>query len=171
MPRLLDTLDTRLTGQLGQRLLSAQVREIYLLRFSSCERISDTLCAMLDRLPVPAPDAGMGERVMHYIRENFSTPLTLQSLSELFHVNQIYLGQLIKKKTGQIFSALLNSLRINYVAQSIRANPDISFKNLAFSLGFVDSHYFTKVFKQYHGVTPSEYRTLVLADGAPPAMP
>ena len=44
----------------------------------------------------------------------------------------------------------------------IEADPSIVLKDLSYSLGFADSHYFTKVFKQNVGLTPTEYRDQML---------
>lgn len=168
MRSLLDTMNHMLYQKLGQPLFIQHTLELYLLMFASREALMQALCSILDKLEPECPDYDLGERVVRYLHENYTKPLTLQSLSELFHVNQIYLGQIIKKKTGQSFNTLINSLRVKSAAQNICENPNISFKNLAFSLGFTDSHYFTKVFKQYHGVTPSEYRTHILSENTDP---
>ena len=166
--QLLDTINHCCTNKIGQPVFVLHSRELYLLMFASQQQLEDALCAVLDKLSMSTEQVDLGESVVKYLNENFTKPLTLQGLSELFHVNQIYLGQLIKKKTGQPFNSLLNSLRVNYAAESIRKNPDISFKNLAFSLGFTDAHYFTKVFKQYYSQTPSEYRTQILENEKKP---
>lgn len=136
--------------------------ELYMLKFSSLSDLEQDLCAILEQLNFSVEKADVGDRIVQYLQKNFTKPLTLQALSDLFHLNQIYLGQIIKKKTGQPFNKFLNSLRVDYAAQCIRQNPEISFKDLAFSIGFTDPHYFTKVFKQYYHVLPSEYRLEIL---------
>ncbi|MBQ7791929.1 MAG: AraC family transcriptional regulator, partial [Clostridia bacterium] len=41
-------------------------------------------------------------------------------------------------------------------------NPHISVKQVAFELGFQDSHYFSRLFKKVTGETPGEYRERVV---------
>ncbi|MDF2596482.1 MAG: uncharacterized protein K0R69_2823, partial [Clostridia bacterium] len=34
----------------------------------------------------------------------------------------------------------------------------LSMKEISAEIGYIDANYFTRVFKKYEGVTPSEYR-------------
>ena len=158
LQRVMGTVNTCVTQQTGQPIFLRNAQELYLLQFASRKHFLQAVCGLLDSCKRSDATPDIGEQIVSYLYEHYTQPLTVQSLSELFHVNQIYLGQLIKKKTGRPFNALINSLRVDLAAQSMREHPDIPLKELAFSLGFVDAHYFTKVFKQHLGVTPSEYR-------------
>ena len=160
--KLLDLINHYSSQNTAHSLFAQPFRELYLLQFSSLEALEKYIYSVLDQFSTTTEEMDIGDKIIQYLRGNFTKPLALQKLSDLFHLNQIYLGQLIKKKTGMSFNKFLNSLRMEYAAQCIRQDPEISFKDLAFSIGFTDSHYFTKVFKQYYHVPPSEYRLQVL---------
>lgn len=157
VPHLIGLLDERLSQLMGQRLFANPQRELYLLLYSDTEHLKAALFKLIDQLPRPEK-VNTGEQVIRYIEGNYRNPLTLQKLSELFYVNQIYLGQLIRKQTGKSFNTLLNELRMEEARQLILKEPKLSLTSLALSLGYTDAHYFTKVFKRFYGVTPSELK-------------
>ena len=100
----------------------------------------------------------MFSKIIEYIDNNFTTQITLKSLGAKFFVNHIYLGQLIKKHTGQTFNCYINNKRMQTAASIIKTSDKVVLKELALSLGFSDSHYFAKQFKDYYGITASEYK-------------
>lgn len=157
VPHLIVFLDERLSHIMGQRLFVNSKRELYLMLYSDIEHIKEALFILIDQLP-RSEKPNTGEQVVRYIKGNYRKSLTLQKLSELFYVNQIYLGQLIRRQTGQSFNTLLNELRMQEARRLIEKEPDISLTALALSLGYTDAHYFTKVFKRFYGVTPSELK-------------
>jgi two-component system response regulator YesN len=98
------------------------------------------------------------EKVIQYIDRNFTDPITVKSLGNKFFMNHIYLGQLIKKHTGESFNSYINKKRLLLAAQILKEKEVIVLKDLAFSLGYADSHYFTKLFKEFYGMTATEYK-------------
>lgn len=49
-------------------------------------------------------------------------------------------------------------LKITEACRLIAAKPELKVKELSEALAFADQHYFSKVFKEYMGVSPTEYR-------------
>ncbi|PKM50202.1 MAG: hypothetical protein CVV02_12620 [Firmicutes bacterium HGW-Firmicutes-7] len=98
------------------------------------------------------------EKVIKYIDTNFTTQISIKSLSQMFYINQIYLGQLIKKYTGESFNSYVNKKRMMLAVQILQERDDVVLKDLALSLGYADSHYFTKLFKEFYGVTATEFK-------------
>lgn len=98
------------------------------------------------------------EKVIKYINNNFTNQITIKSLSNMFYLNHIYLGQLIKKQTGESFNSYINKKRMLLAVQILEEKDDVILKDLAFSLGYADSHYFTKLFKEFYGVTATEFK-------------
>lgn len=158
LPQVLLLIDQKLENQLSIREFDTSLRQFYMLRFYDFEQMEQTLYRLVDNISPSLSDIDIGEKVVTYVNEHFSQQLTLRSLGDLFHVNHIYLGQLMKKKTGVLFHTYLNQLRIEKAKKLIRTNSEIVIRDLSYSLGFTDSHYFTKVFKQNVGLTPTEYK-------------
>jgi len=83
--------------------------------------------------------------------------LSLKNVADLFFYNEKYFSALFKQNMGINFSQYLNEIRIQHAVDLIRKN-DISVAEVAFTCGFSDSMYFSKVFKRIIGKTPSEYK-------------
>lgn len=104
--------------------------------------------------------SNLGDLIVQYVNTNYTKPININSIANTFHLNQIYLGQLFKKQTGLTFNKYINQLKIQHAKKIIEHNNTIKLSDLSNSLGYVDSHYFSKVFKHITGITPSEYREL-----------
>ena len=78
-----------------------------------------------------------------------------------------YFSSLIKEKSGQ--SALQWIIRsVVTDAKQLLRDPSVSIKEIASLLNFSSQSFFGKYFKQYVGVSPSEYRAGALLRNTPP---
>lgn len=69
-----------------------------------------------------------------------------------------YFGDLIKKETGKTAHEFIQ-LKLIDVAKERMFDPNRSVSEVAYSLGFKYPQHFARVFKQYVGLTPVEYRS------------
>ncbi|MBR6737324.1 MAG: helix-turn-helix transcriptional regulator [Clostridia bacterium] len=94
-----------------------------------------------------------------YIDKNFyREELSLISVSKEFSYNPKYLSMLFNKVVGTGFSQYVTRVRINY-ALTLIEQGFTSVKDLSYMCGFKDPLYFSKVFKQKTGKSPSEYKS------------
>ncbi len=98
----------------------------------------------------------MIEQAVGYIRENFSSDITLSSMAKMFSVSPEHFSRLFKKETGLGFSKYLNSLRLQYAEQLLRSSTGQSITQIAEICGFDDSNYFSKKFKEVYGISPKK---------------
>ena len=96
------------------------------------------------------------EQAVAYIKENFSSDITLSSLAGKFSVSPEHFSRLFKKETGLGFSKYLNSLRLQYAEQLLRSSKGHSITQIAEICGFEDSNYFSKKFKEVYGNSPKK---------------
>lgn len=68
-----------------------------------------------------------------------------------------YFGELIKKETGKSALEFIH-LKLMDVAKERVSVADKSISEVAYDLGFKYPQHFSRVFKQYVGITPLEYR-------------
>ncbi len=99
----------------------------------------------------------VGHTVVSYINENFTSPVSLNTLAKKVYLHPNYLGQLIKEETGSTFNDYLNNLRVAHAKEILRSNSDIKLGELSVHLGYSDNKYFSKVFKKITGFSPSNY--------------
>lgn len=97
------------------------------------------------------------DKVDDYVRENYMEKLSLKTLGEMFYVNNVYLGQLYKKKYGIVFREYLNKLRMEK-AQELLVNTDMRIYAISQEVGFGKAEYFINKFVQLNHMTPNQYR-------------
>ena len=96
------------------------------------------------------------EQAVAYIRENFSSDISLSSIAKRFSVSPEHFSRLFKKETGLGFSKYLNSLRLRYAEQLLKSSEGQSITQVAGICGFEDSNYFSKKFKEAYGNSPKK---------------
>lgn len=92
-----------------------------------------------------------------YMRENYHHKITLKDVADNTYVSQWHLSKLLNRHTGQSFSELLNSIRVE-AAKELLKNPALRVGDVADEVGFLDLAHFSRVFKKITGVSANEYR-------------
>lgn len=95
--------------------------------------------------------------VLDYIHASYAEELSLKTLSQRFHVNSIYLGQLFQKEMGIVFSEYINHFRLEK-AKELLKTTHLPAGEIGKRVGYADTAYFYKQFKKYVSVTPTEWR-------------
>jgi len=96
-------------------------------------------------------------KIKQYIEDNFTSNITLSQLLEKFLIEEQYLSRLYKLETGKNFITYLNEKRIE-CACSLLLNTNLSIQDITFMCGYNDYFYFSKVFKKYKGISPTQFR-------------
>ena len=104
------------------------------------------------------------EHTLQLIHENFSKSLGLSALAR-------HAGMSVSRFSC-VFREVLGSSPLEYVAQVrmrearrlLRA-PGLSIAEVAYAVGFQDSNYFSRSFKQHHGMSPREFRDMARIAG------
>ncbi len=104
----------------------------------------------------PSGNPGFDELVQ-YVTENFSKRFTLASLSKSFNISPNYICNLFAKHYNSTLTIFITNLRMSEAARLIRLSGT-AFKEIAINCGYRDYFYFCKVFKEYYGIAPSQYR-------------
>ena len=87
----------------------------------------------------------------------FNEDLSLSEIADVAGYHKKYLSSTFKKQFGMGISEFLRVLRIRY-AVMLMENGVTSVKNVAALSGFSDPLYFSKVFTEMIGVSPSQYQ-------------
>lgn len=94
---------------------------------------------------------------LDYIHEHYSEQLTLNDVAEHVYVSPSYLSRMFKKELGKNFVDYLNGLRIEK-AKELLMDPKYKTYEVAEIVGIPDAHYFSRLFRKYEGISPTEYR-------------
>jgi two-component system, response regulator YesN len=134
---------------------------LYFISFDDlCMKLKDTLDTMLDNVYVTrnVKNAETLSQVLHYIRENYSQPITLDEVARSVFLSPFYFSHMFMDELGITFMEYLTRVRMEE-AKKLLGDKSLSMQSIAESVGYDDASYFSKVFKKNVGVTPNKYRT------------
>lgn len=99
-----------------------------------------------------------------HIKLHKYSQLSITDLAAKFHVSPSYISRIIKRYTNSTFVQYYMELKIEEACRQLQAKPELKIKDLSDALSFSDQHYFSRVFKEYAGCTPSEYKDRIKPD-------
>lgn len=97
--------------------------------------------------------------VIDFIHKNYDQKITVAEIADYIGLNRSYLGTLFKKQLNMSIKEYLTRFRINK-ACTLLATTDLTISDIAKSVGYDDPLHFSKTFKKYKHISPSEYRIL-----------
>jgi len=95
--------------------------------------------------------------LIDYIEVHFAEQITLEQLSKISGLSEKYLCKFFKAHTDQTPTEYINNIRINNACHEMR-HLGRSVTEAAYNTGFNNLSYFSKVFKNFKGVTPKQYK-------------
>lgn len=96
-------------------------------------------------------------RALDFIHANFTRDLSLTEIAANIGVSKSHLCRIFPKFAGEHFNTYLQKLRIERAKELLSLTDDHIYE-IAAKVGFWDSRYFSKVFRDFTGLSPSEYR-------------
>lgn len=97
--------------------------------------------------------------IIGYVSAHYAEHLTTARLAEHFFLSEYYFCRFFKESTGLTPTDYINKYRVACAASLIKST-DLPITEIALRVGFVDSNYFTKIFKKYKGKTPREFKKI-----------
>jgi len=105
-------------------------------------------------------EKGMEEEfsvVREYLNEHINEDISLERVTGEFSINRNKLNDMFMKETGMTCLNYLTKMRMD-LATIMLTRTELPIGEVGARVGYTDSNYFTKVFKQSTGQTPSSFR-------------
>uniref|UniRef100_UPI004056FBCC 2-isopropylmalate synthase n=1 Tax=Acetatifactor sp. TaxID=1872090 RepID=UPI004056FBCC len=102
---------------------------------------------------------GREERIIEiigFIQKNY-VDVTLDTLSDYFHLSKPYLSKYIKEKSGMTFQDVVKEERMKK-ARNLLKHTNNTVEAIAATVGYENVEHFNRLFKRSYGVTPVQYR-------------
>lgn len=96
-------------------------------------------------------------RVKEDLELHSADDITLSAAAGIAGVSPGYLSMVFSERFGCGFSEYLNRVRVENACTFLREGG-MKMYEIAFRVGFRDEKYFSRVFRKFMGVSPSEYR-------------
>lgn len=94
--------------------------------------------------------------VLNYVESHYKNG-TLAQLSEMMGYDLYWMSREIKKRTGKTYKELLQTKRMNQAAYLL-LNTKIGVNDIIEMVGYDNTSYFFRKFKERYGMSPKEYR-------------
>ena len=118
-----------------------------------------TICAEYMTLTnaLPSKTPRLPELAKIYLHERYAEKITIRHICKSLGCSKSALLSAFKEEYGTTINSYLCDVRINEAIRLLK-NTGMSISEIAEETGFYDQSYFSKVFSQKVGVTPSNYR-------------
>ena len=118
------------------------------------------LAAAVNKLAIEQHITGAREdrivEIVTYIQNNYKK-VTLDTLSDKFHLSKPYLSKYIREKAGMTFQDVVREERMKRARAMLR-ETDQTVEVIAVESGYENVEHFNRLFKKSYGVTPVQYR-------------
>jgi AraC-like DNA-binding protein len=129
----------------------------------SIEELTDVLNVMVEQMAEQifsfqgVRHAAALRKVERYLQENYHRKISLKEAADISGLSAPYFSTIFKEEMGENFSSYLNQLRVEK-ASRLLWETSLSLSEIAGSCGFEDQSWFSKIFKNYTGLSPGRYR-------------
>ena len=110
---------------------------------------------------IPSAAEKVVEETVAYIQAHYRNEVKMEDLANAIHFHPDYITRCMQKIVGETPNHYLNKYRMNQ-AKKLLATTDQKIANISKEVGILDSTYFSKLFKKMEGLTPIEYRKVIL---------
>lgn len=97
------------------------------------------------------------EQAKTWIKGQLSGDLTIKRIADQVHMNPTYFCECFKNQTGETVLDYITRKRMEAASEKLR-DPGLKLTEISQGVGYQDVKYFSRLFKQWAGVTPSQYR-------------
>lgn len=92
-----------------------------------------------------------------YIESNFNMKISLDQMANKLNLSKSYFCRIFKETMGVAPQQYIQNLRIEQAKLLLKSSPR-SIVEISEFVGYDDPHYFSRIFRQYTGMTPREWK-------------
>ena len=97
------------------------------------------------------------KKVFGYIQEHIAENFSLDDAASFAGVSSFYLSKLFKEETGETFINYVTDRRLEK-GRIMLCETELSIKEISAEIGYNDQNYFSRIFKNKFGISPTDFR-------------
>lgn len=111
----------------------------------------------IDKIEMKSSDEILIEKIMKVINADLSNPdLNVEMLASNVGMSRVHMHRKLKELTNQSARDFIRGIRLKQAA-TLLASKKLSVSEVAYATGFSNLSHFSNSFKEFYGVSPSEY--------------
>lgn len=112
----------------------------------------------VERIEQKSNDEVLMDRIMKVINERMADPaLNVETLAATIGMSRVHLHRKLKEITNQSTKDFIRNIRLKQSAILLTKN-NLTVSEAAYATGFISMSHFSTSFKEFYGVTPTEYK-------------
>lgn len=96
-------------------------------------------------------------RVVEYINDHLGEEIDLEMLADISHFSPYHFHRIMRAFLGEPLGAFIVRTRVETAARLLRYST-LSISDIAYRIGYASPSSLSKVFRQFYGISPNEYR-------------
>ncbi|MCD1257272.1 response regulator [Paenibacillus athensensis] len=151
-----ETLDLGF-AEAAPMLQRSQVRQYFRLR--AVKRLEEAANLLMDRARKAKnlQKESAVDQVKRYIEQHYAGNWGLQDLADHVAMSRSYLAKMFKEQAGMTIWTYCVNVRMRKARELLLTTSFKSYE-IALKVGYENSIHFSRIFKQYHGINPMEYK-------------
>ena len=101
----------------------------------------------------------LAKKAYNYVLDHIESRIGLQEAAEYVGVSKGYLSIIFKREYGQNFIDFINRTKIEHACLLLE-KKELMVMEIAYRLGYENAYYFSKVFRKYMGMSPTDYQKM-----------
>lgn len=128
-------------------------RERLISKFSGRQQPEDKIA----KIEIKSSDEILIGRIMKVINENIANPqLNVEMLADNVGMSRVHMHRKLKELTNQSARDFIRGIRLKQAA-TLLSEKKLSVSEVAYATGFTNLSHFSNTFKEFYGVSPTEY--------------
>ncbi len=96
--------------------------------------------------------------VLDYIEKHLDTNLSLERLSQKAHYSPYHFHRVFSTVIGENLNAYIIRKRVERISAILLVEQNAPLKDLAYTYGFNSDNSFSRAFKKYYGISPTQFK-------------
>ncbi len=94
-----------------------------------------------------------------YIENNLFNNISIAKAARFMNCSTSALSHYLQKEHNTTFKKIVINKKLRYAEKLMKNSPDLTISEIADKSGIPDSHYFSRIYRKYRGITPSQFKS------------
>lgn len=121
------------------------------------EEYENTVIKIMNSFKANDNEADIILRIKKIVEREYMRDISLDYIAEQVHLAPAYVSYIFKQETGQSLIKYITDIKMAK-ARKFLEDKDMKIIQVGRACGYENQSYFNRLFKNYHGVTPKQYR-------------